>query len=153
MKHTKNILKQIFGSPKEGLKYVRKLNKIDKKSPVLFVYTNGNQNAANNFLDWVNKVTNSSQLFSKSEFMSSGGSTDKHVILVGSIADVTDDLINMVVKVKNTDNKKLIIASANRPTLLDYVNDPNLLIANISGFDQTLVENEMTKFMKKLNKE
>ncbi len=75
MKHTKKVFKSIFGGAKKGVKYVTRLNKLQQKAPVLFIYpTSGDDTkSTQHFITWISEVVPSEQKVSVDEFIESKG--------------------------------------------------------------------------------
>ena len=151
MKQTKKLLKKVFGKKKYGLRYIQQFLRKDKNLPSLFVYSNDGGNASSQFIEWLATLASSqSAIISEHDFHRDRGHSDAHSnILVDGVQEVTDPLIEKVVKTRSK-RKRIVIASKRRPKALDYISDPTLLVHEIEDFNLQEAKNEIPVFLSKL---
>lgn len=152
MKQTKRLLKRVFGNKKTGVKYIRRLLRRDKDAPSLFVYSADGGKASSQFLEWLATLASShSAVINEHEFHRDQGHSDEHAnVLIDGVHEVSDPLIEKVVKTRNH-RKRIIVASKKRPKALDYVSDPSLLIGSVDDFDLMAAKNEIPTFLSKIS--
>jgi len=152
MKQTKKILKQVFGSKKAGISYIQNMLRKDKTAPSLFVYAQDGGKASSQFLEWLATLASShSAIIRESDFHSDLGHSNSHAnVLVDGVDEVSDPLIEKVVKTRGK-NKRIVIASKKRPKALDYVSDPSLMIGVIDDFDLAQAKNEIPDFLNSIS--
>ncbi|MGB0524379.1 MAG: hypothetical protein ACPGJS_15520 [Flammeovirgaceae bacterium] len=151
MKQTKRLLKSVFGNKKEGLRYIKNMLRRDKDAPSLFVYSADGGSSSSEFLDWLATLASShSAKINEYDFHKDRGHSDAHAnVLIDGVHEVTDPLIEKVVKTRSK-KKRIVIASKKRPKALDYVSDPSLLVGEVDDFDLAAAKNEIPVFLSKL---
>lgn len=151
MKQTKRLLKKVFGKKKDGLRYIQQFLRKDKDLPSLFVYSNDEGDASSHFVEWLATLASShSAVISEYDFHRDRGHSDEHEnILIDGVHEVTDPLIEKVVKTRNK-RKRIVVASKKRPKALDYISDPTLLVHEIEDFNLAAAKNEIPTFLSKL---
>ncbi len=152
MRHTKKVLKSTFGSSKSGIKFIKKLNKLGKKTPILFIYSNEKKKASRDFLHWIEMVVGDSKVVSPDEFRAKRKELKESVILIKDLEEFDNEFIKLILKSRKKHLKNIIISMTERPKQLDFVYDPNLMVAPIDNFDLNVAREEIPKFMKKVEK-
>jgi hypothetical protein len=152
MKHTKRLLKQVFGKKKTGIKYIKRMLRRDKDAPSLFIYSTDGDEASSQFLDWLATIASShSVIVPEDDFHHDRGHSSVHSnILVDNVHEVSDPLIEKVVKTRGR-KKRIVVASKRRPKALDYVSDPSLIVADVEEFNLNAVKSEIPDFINKIS--
>ena len=151
MKHTKRLLKQVFGKKKTGVKFIERMLREGKDAPSLFVYAEDEDQAASDFLEWLATLASrNTAIVPEHEFHRDMGHSDVHAnVLVDGVHEVSDPLIEKVVKTRGK-NKRIVVASKKRPKALDYVSDPTLIVAAVEDFDLNAVKKEIPDFLSRI---
>ncbi len=152
MKHTKRLLKQVFGKKKTGIKYIQRMLRKDKDVPSLFVYSTDGDEASSQFIDWLATLASSQSIIvQEDDFQHDRGHSEVHSnVLVDKVHEVSDPLIEKVVKTRGK-KKRIVIASRKRPKALDYVSDPSLIVAPVEEFNLEAVKKEIPDFINKIS--
>ena len=152
MKHTKKLLKQVFGKKKDGIRFIQNMMQREKSNPSLFVYAEDGSSAGSDFLDWLATMASAhSAIVHEHDFHADLGHSDLHAnVLVDGVHEVSDPLIEKVVRTRSK-RKRIVVASKRRPKALDYVSDPTLIVAGLEEFDLAKAKSEIPDFLNKIS--
>ena len=152
MRHSKKMLKEMFGSKKDGLSFLKDLQTENKLPPILFVYSDQGEQQIKSFVGWLSLV-----LENKVHLDHTGSSSihpekfNDQCVLLKSVKKVDDALIDEVVKSRKQ-RIKTVVVSKNRPKVLDYIHDPAFKIVKIDNFDLVEASTEIENLKKAIHK-
>ncbi|MEH0156153.1 hypothetical protein V6R21_18535 [Limibacter armeniacum] len=148
MRHTKQVLKDVFGSKENGFEYLKKWRTGDKKTPVLFVYTEQDPTTVNDFANWLTSMVHDADVFSGSQF--TANKVSKNTVIVKDIGKVSEDMLDEVIKAMKND-KRIVVAASQRPTILDFIHDASLRVAKLEAFDMDKANEEIQDLLKEIS--
>ena len=148
MRHTKRLLAQVFGNRKHGLNYLKRL-RAGRAAPSLFVYSE--DEGSQEFAQWLTAIAgpDNTALVDEQRFRREGRDIPASTIIVQDVWELSSDLLDAVVKKRNQQNR-ISVALRIRPKLLDYLNDPTIVVGNVEGFRFADVKDELDKLLKKM---
>lgn len=141
MKQSKKALKQIFGSPSDGLKYMEAVLS-NEKSPILFAEGPG----ASAFAEWMSHLMDDHAVLDHGSFNNGHGSRSESLLIVKDVDEIHDGTIQAAVAARNN-YKNVVIASNKHPKILDYVNDPAFQVIYVDALNINDLKNEISSLL------
>lgn len=151
MKQTKKLVKQIFGSKKEGLRYIKDLMEGSSRTPTLFAYSPDGGGSSTDFARWLSELTGNGAWITENQFYASEGYDESSpTIFVSEVSDVSDPFLMKVLKTRSPEHR-LVVACRDYPQSLRYVRDPSMLLVEVPPFNIDELRAEIGDVVKKLS--
>jgi len=141
MKHSKQALKQIFGSPSEGLKYMETVFS-KQKSPILFVEGPG----AAAFAEWMSSIISNHAILDHETFNSSHQNKKESLLIVKDVDEIHDGTIQAAVAARDN-YKNVVVASKKHSKMLDFVSDPAFKVLHVDTLNIADLKAEVSSLL------
>ena len=141
MKNTKKVLKNIFGSHSDGLKYIESILS-NEKSPILFAEGPG----AQDFADWMASIMSNHAVLDHDTFNSSHHSQNESLLIVKDVEEIHDGTVQAAVAARDN-YKNVVVASNKHPKILDFVNDPAFQVIYVDALNLAELKNEVSSLV------
>ena len=141
MKSTKKVLKHIFGSHSDGLKYIESIIS-NEKSPILFAEGPG----AQHFAEWMSSVMSDHAMLDHQTFNDSHHTKSESLLIVKDVDEIHDGTVRAAVAARDN-YKNVVIASNKHPKILDFVNDPSFQVIYVDNLDLESLKKEVSSLL------